>query len=72
VVADSTSVVVDIRVTTEPCPAQKAAWAALWQLIWADKQKSPAPAATETGLQDVRVPDALTDHDCEVAHGRSE
>lgn len=70
-VADSTSVVVDICVTTEPCPPQKAAWAALWQLIWAHEQKSPAPAATGTGLGGARVPDALTDHDHEVTHGRS-
>jgi hypothetical protein len=58
--ADSTSVVVDICVTTEPCPAQKTAWAVLWQLIWAHDRKRAAPSAMGRGLEHARVLNALT------------
>jgi hypothetical protein len=60
-------VVVDIRVTaTQSTPAQAVAWARLWGILLANEQKSPAPAATGTGLKCARVLDAPMDHPAEV------
>jgi hypothetical protein len=60
-------VVVEIRLTSEPSHAQKAAWATLWRWILGLEGNSPAPAVPAgTGLEGAREPDALMDHDQEV------
>jgi hypothetical protein len=65
------SVVVDITLAPDPSPAQRAAWAALWRRLLAPEDKSHAPAATGTGLEGVREPDARMDHAGESSDGCS-
>ena len=63
-------VVVEIRLTSEPSHAQKAAWATLWRWILAPEGNSPAPAVPAgTGLKGARERDAPMDHPAEVLDG---